>query len=155
HLRFSVAASPPFRAPGRTQRGHAMPKPAKWALLAGAVTVAVATAACAGPPASQTSATNSALNVYLYQEPAGVFSPLAPISGPDNQVMSFIDEGLLAVDPNYKLQPELAQSYDVSPDATTFTFHLRKGLKWSDGKPFTSKDVLFTYQMLADPKTTS
>ncbi len=56
-----------------------------------------------------------------------MFSPLAPSSGPDNQVMSFIYEGLLGVDPDYKLQPRLAESYEVSPDATTFTFKLRAG----------------------------
>lgn len=136
-----------------------MLRPAKWAPLAGIAVIALGLGACSDPTAKNTStqSTNSdaSLNVYLYQEPAGKFSPLAPASGPDNQVMSFIDESLLAVDPNYKLQPKLAESYDVSSDATTFTFHLRKGLKWSDGTPFTSKDVLFTYNTLADPKTTS
>jgi peptide/nickel transport system substrate-binding protein len=98
---------------------------------------------------------SSTLNMYLYQEPAGVFGPLAPSSGPDNQVQSLISEGLLGVDTSYRLQPELAQSYTVSRDAMTFTFHLRPNLKWSDGRPFTSKDVLFTYDALANPKTTS
>lgn len=114
--------------------------------------------ACTGPSTGTSSggATGAtALNMYLYQEPAGVFGPLAPSSGPDNQVQSLISEGLLGVDPDYKLQPELAQSYTVSGDATTFTFHLRPGMKWSDGQPFTSKDVLFTYDALANPKTTS
>lgn len=39
--------------------------------------------------------------------------------------------------------PNIAESVDVSKDATTYTFKLRKGLKWSDGEPFTSDDVLF------------
>jgi ABC-type transport system substrate-binding protein len=112
--------------------------------------------ACSGPSSTgDSSSKSSALNVYLYQEPVGVFSPLAPASGPDNQVQSFISQGLLGVDPSYHLQPVLAQSYDVSADATTFTFHLRPGLKWSDGQPLTSKDVLFTYNALANPKTGS
>jgi ABC-type transport system substrate-binding protein len=134
-----------------------MPRRGKWAPLAGVALVALAASACTGPKTddTQSNTANSSLNIYLYQEPAGVFSPLAPASGPDNQVQSFISEGLLAVDPDYKLQPKLAESYTVSPDATTFTFKLRQGLKWSDGQPFTSKDVLFTYTMLANPKTTS
>ena len=111
-------------------------------------------AGCTGPQ-NPSGASSSSLNVYLYQEPAGLFGPLAPSSGPDNQVMSFLHEGLLGVDPNYELQPRLAESYEVSDDATTFTFKLREGLQWSDGTPFTSKDVLFTYNLLADPKTTS
>lgn len=40
-------------------------------------------------------------------------------------------------------EPNIAESVDVSDDATTYTFHLREGIKWSDGVPFTSDDVLF------------
>jgi peptide/nickel transport system substrate-binding protein len=42
-----------------------------------------------------------------------------------------------------KVLPNLAVSWEVSPDATTYTFKLREGTRWSDGEPFTSKDVLF------------
>jgi len=52
--------------------------------------------------------------------------------------------GLVSWDQNYSTWvPNVAESVDVSKDATTFTFHLREGLKWSDGQPFTSDDVLF------------
>ena len=40
-------------------------------------------------------------------------------------------------------EPNIAESVDISEDATTYTFHLREGLKWSDGAPFTADDVLF------------
>jgi len=40
--------------------------------------------------------------------------------------------------------PNVAQSWTVSEDATTYTFKLRRGMKWSDGKPFTADDVVFT-----------
>jgi peptide/nickel transport system substrate-binding protein len=39
--------------------------------------------------------------------------------------------------------PNIAESVDISDDATTYTFHIREGIKWSDGVPFTSDDVLF------------
>ncbi|MBF9129647.1 ABC transporter substrate-binding protein [Plantactinospora sp. S1510] len=123
--------------------------------VVGLTVAALAVGGCTGPSTSSGTTPDKALNIYLYQEPAGVFSPMAPINGPDGQVMSFIFEGLLGVDPDYKLQPRLAESHEVSADAKTFTFKLRQGLKWSDGTPFTAKDVLFTYNLMANPKTTS
>lgn len=48
------------------------------------------------------------------------------------------------------VEPGLAESWEVSPDATEYTFHLRKGLKWSDGEPFTSADIEFWYNLFGD-----
>lgn len=47
-----------------------------------------------------------------------------------------------------KVQPWLASSYDLSQDGLTLTFHLNTAVKWSDGKPLTSDDVLYTYQLM-------
>ncbi len=43
------------------------------------------------------------------------------------------------------LEPEIASSWDVSEDNTTFTFHLREGIRWSDGAPFGADDFVFWY----------
>ncbi|TGK00326.1 ABC transporter substrate-binding protein [Leptospira langatensis] len=48
--------------------------------------------------------------------------------------------------------PRLASSWKISPDKKRFTFTLDRNAKWSDGKPVTAQDVLFTYQTLMDPK---
>jgi len=45
-----------------------------------------------------------------------------------------------------KLVPNIAEAVETSPDATQFTFKLRKGMKWSDGQPFTADDIMFWYQ---------
>ena len=51
-----------------------------------------------------------------------------------------------------KLEPCLAESWEISPDQLTYTFHLRHGVKWHDGQPFTADDVKFTFDKLMDPK---
>jgi peptide/nickel transport system substrate-binding protein len=48
--------------------------------------------------------------------------------------------------PEYKVVPNLAKSWEIDDEGRIFTFHLVKGVKWSDGKPFTSDDVLFFFQ---------
>jgi peptide/nickel transport system substrate-binding protein len=45
-----------------------------------------------------------------------------------------------------KAEPNVAESWEVSPDSTTYVFHLRKGMKWSDGKPFTADDIVFSVE---------
>ncbi len=55
-----------------------------------------------------------------------------------------IFEGLVELDRDMNPLPSLAQSWDVSPDGMTITFHLAKNVKWHDGKPFSSKDVKFS-----------
>ena len=53
------------------------------------------------------------------------------------------------------LEPGLATSWQISKDGRKITFHLRKGLAFSDGTPFSSEDVAFTMNRLMDPKTHS
>ncbi|HZJ09400.1 MAG TPA: ABC transporter substrate-binding protein [Trueperaceae bacterium] len=53
----------------------------------------------------------------------------------------------------YELQPALAESWEVSEDGTVYTFHLREGVTWHDGEPFTAEDVVFTYdQIITNPE---
>ncbi|HEX4172182.1 MAG TPA: ABC transporter substrate-binding protein [Acetobacteraceae bacterium] len=53
-------------------------------------------------------------------------------------------DGLMARDGQGNRTPHLATRWAISPDGKTYTFFLRHGVKWSDGQPFTSKDVAFT-----------
>src|SRR5712691_10323197 len=55
----------------------------------------------------------------------------------------------------FDLEPWLAEKWEASPDGRTYTVHLRPGVTWSDGEPFTSADGLSTLQAVFDPKTES
>jgi peptide/nickel transport system substrate-binding protein len=66
-----------------------------------------------------------------------------------------MNDMLVMIAPDNTYMPRLAESWDISADATTYTFHLRKGLKWSDGEPFSSKDVLFTFKLYMNPDSSN
>ncbi len=63
--------------------------------------------------------------------------------------------GLVSFDSQLKLIPELAASWDISPDGTVYTFHLRPDARFHNGKPVTSNDVIYSWERAADPKTQS
>jgi peptide/nickel transport system substrate-binding protein len=56
---------------------------------------------------------------------------------------------------DYSVQPSLAESWTTSDDKLTWTFKIRKGVKWSDGKPLTAKDPAFTFNKMLDDDTAS
>ncbi|TDE09322.1 ABC transporter substrate-binding protein [Jiangella asiatica] len=57
-----------------------------------------------------------------------------------------IAEGLVRTTKDKEVVPALAQSWDISDDGLSYTFHLRQGVTWHDGEPFTSADVVFSFQ---------
>ena len=69
----------------------------------------------------------------------------------DEDLSQLVYSGLLKYDDLGHLVPDLAESYDISDDKTTYTFHLRHGVTWHDGQPFTAADVLFTTNLISDP----
>ena len=62
-------------------------------------------------------------------------------------------EPLLNIDKDNNVIGGMAETWEVSEDGLTYTFHLRDGLKWSDGSEFTSEDFVYTFKRMADPMT--
>ncbi|MGE5264709.1 MAG: peptide ABC transporter substrate-binding protein [Acidobacteriota bacterium] len=90
----------------------------------------------------------------------GSFDPptLDPALASDAASSVYIVEifsGLVSLDPNLKVAPDIASSWDISDDRLTYTFHLRKEAKFQDGRPVTAQDFKYSFERAANPATTS
>jgi peptide/nickel transport system substrate-binding protein len=68
------------------------------------------------------------------------------------EVLENVYDTLVEPDANLQMRPALAESWDVTPDQLTWTFHLRRGVTFHDGSPFTADDVVYTYRRIIDQK---
>ena len=91
-------------------------------------------------------ATGGTLVVASNADPQ-TLSGLYANDGDSLPVVTFIAEPLLLGGENWgdSVEPALAESWEVSEDGLTYTFHLRQDVVWHDGEPFTADDVVFTY----------
>ena len=87
------------------------------------------------------------VNAVIQPEPPGLMLAMIQ-NGPTQMVSGNIFEGLLRYGPKLEPLPALAVNWTVSEDAKVYTFKLKPGVSWHDGKPFTSADVLFSIEML-------
>ena len=107
-------------------------------------------------PAGNVSDTVPAYGDIIVEGSIGDASNLIPILSSDSTshgIASLVYNGLVKYDKNLNIVGDLAESWDVSRGGLVIIFHLRKGVKWHDGHPFTARDVLYTYQVTIDPKT--
>ncbi|MFK7803130.1 MAG: ABC transporter substrate-binding protein [Anaerolineae bacterium] len=63
--------------------------------------------------------------------------------------------GLVRMSPELRVEPDLAETWAISPDGTTYTFTLREGLTFASGKPLTAADIKANWERAADPDTDS
>jgi peptide/nickel transport system substrate-binding protein len=81
------------------------------------------------------------------------FNPITANESSSTDIITFLFAALTRVDlKTFEVAPGLAESWSVAEDKKTWTFKLRKGLRWSDGRPLTADDVMFTWQVIYNPK---
>ncbi len=68
---------------------------------------------------------------------------------------SLCQSGLTQFGEDKEVHPDLAESWDVSDDGLTYTFHLRDGIQWSNGEAITANDFVYGFRRLVDPNTAS
>jgi microcin C transport system substrate-binding protein len=75
-------------------------------------------------------------------------NPVTSTDGYANEIQGNVFDSLLTRNEDtYDWQPALAESWNISKDGKTFTFKLREGVKWTDGKPLTAEDVKYSFDV--------
>ena len=131
------------------------------AAMAGALAVSLAacgssastgTASATGEAADAAEAGSNGFTVQLGPNPETLDPALnAAVDGANTLIT--IEEPMLIIDENNEVKPGQAESYEVSDDGLTWTFHMRDGLKWSDGSDLTAADFEYSFKRLASPDT--
>lgn len=115
-----------------------------FSVIAGAIALSCAGETTGGP---------NALRIPLINDPI-----LNPVLAPDIGsvlINKVIFSALVRPDENLQPVPDLAQSWTTSADGLEYTFVLKPGVKWHDGKPFSARDVKFTFDQIIDVKSGS
>jgi oligopeptide transport system substrate-binding protein len=95
------------------------------------------------------------VTIINFTEPESL-DPAIITSQADMRIVSGMFEGLTRVEPvAARAVPGLAERWDISPDGTIYTFHLRTNLQWSTGEPITSDDVVYSWLRELNPATAS
>lgn len=94
------------------------------------------------------------LKLNNFSEP-GFFHPGLARGTHDSWVLEHTMEGLTKKGVDGTVQPGMAASWDLSPDGLTYTFHLRDGIKWSNGDPVTAQDFEYAWKFALSPEAAS
>ncbi|MFH1487089.1 MAG: ABC transporter substrate-binding protein, partial [Chloroflexota bacterium] len=152
------AASAPTKAPQVSPSATPAPKPsatpaAKPAASPAAKPAATPAAPTPSPkPAGEQPKYGGVLTKIVYDDPPSLDAH-QETSAVTLWVVGAVYNGLLEYDPleNQKVISDLAEKWEVNPDGTSYTFYLRQGVKWHDGKPFTAEDARFSLERIVRP----
>lgn len=135
----------PTAAP--TQASGSAPTPAPTKASGGASAAASPTAASAAAAVKR----GGTLKLGFVRDQILTLDPAQVNLGQVTELTANIFAGLVTLDKELNIVADLAEKWEVSPDGKTYTFHLRKGVKWHNGDAFTAADVKYTYERTKNP----
>lgn len=97
-------------------------------------------------------AADQTLRLNLSAEPP-TLDPAQAQDSQANTALRFMYEGLATIDADGNPAPGAAESWDISEDGLTYTFHMRQGATWNNGDPVTANDFVFAWQRALSPET--
>lgn len=119
-----------------------------------AVVAALAAGLLSGPVAAETPQSGGTLTVG-FQGDSKTFNPIHSIQWTERQVLYLVYNTLLRMGPDFSLNPELAESWDIAEDGKKIVLHLRQGVKFHDGTDFDAAAVKWNFDQRMDPEVGS
>jgi peptide/nickel transport system substrate-binding protein len=144
---------------GRISRRQAIARLAAWGLSAGSLGSALTASSLRPAQAAAGGRGASGVLKLLYWQAPTILNPHLSQGTKDFHASHICCEALLTVDAAGNFAPVLAANVpsrangQVAADGRSVTYKLKQGIKWADGRPFTSDDVVFTYQFIANKQT--
>lgn len=120
-----------------------------------ALTTAALVAACSAGSGEGSGGARTDVVVGLTGEPTNLDFTTTSGSAIPQLLMNNVYEGLVTIDQEGEVQPQLAESWEVNGDRTVYTFTLHEGVTFSDGSPFTADDVVSSIERVQDDWTLS
>src|SRR5262245_36150280 len=120
-----------------------------------ALAVVVVAAATLAAPLTMAQSKKDTVTLAMVLEPPGLDPTVAPAAAIGEIVHYNVLEGLTKINVDGSITPLLAESWTMDPDGKSYTFRLRKGVKFQDGAAFDSSAVKFSFERAKDAKSTN
>jgi peptide/nickel transport system substrate-binding protein len=114
----------------------------RWSILSIVMAISIGMSSCQQIIGSSSAQTNNQLVSAILSDPK-TFNPALSNESPN--IFGYVGEGLITENGKGEIQPALAESWVISPDAKSIIFTIKPNLKWSDGAPLNVDDVAFTF----------